>query len=141
MNQSTQCTKRFSLVLLVLFVSTFVMVAPAAAQDCTWTHRVRFGDTLGTIAQNYDTTVSELLALNPQLTNANLIVQDTDICVSTTEAPPPLYSTNYTIAFGDSLAALAHRFGITLRELAQANGIGNVNLIVEGQSLTVPEAP
>jgi LysM repeat protein len=141
MKQSIKSAKLFSLVLLVLLVGAFVIVVPAAAQDCTWTHRVRFGDTLGTIAQNYDTTVSDLLALNPQLTNANLIVQDTDICISTTETPPPLYSTNYTVTFGDSLAALAQRFGVTLRELARANGIGNVNLIVEGQSLTVPEAP
>lgn len=123
-----------SALLLMLWV-----VSPAAAQSCTWTHRVRYGDTLSRIAQSYNTTTSSLIALNPQITNANVIVEGTTICVSTTEAPPPMYRTSYTVALGDSLEVLAERFGITLRDLVRANGIGNPNLIVEGESITVPE--
>ena len=34
---------------------------------------VKKGDTLGAIAQKYNTTVARLMALNPQIKNANLI--------------------------------------------------------------------
>ena len=34
---------------------------------------VKKGDTLSAIASRYNTTVNKLLALNPQITNANLI--------------------------------------------------------------------
>lgn len=37
------------------------------------THRVGAGDTLAQIARQYDTTISELLRLNPQITNPNRI--------------------------------------------------------------------
>lgn len=128
----------FALLALLLNV---VFTVPAAAQSCTWTHRVRYGDTLSRIAQSYETTTRSLIALNPQITNANVIVEGVTICVSTTEAPPPTYPTSYTVAFGDSLEMLAERFGITLRDLVRANGIGNPNLIVEGESIAVPKLP
>jgi lysozyme len=99
------------------------------------------GDTLSRIAQSYETTTSSLIALNTQITNANVIVEGTTICVSATEAPPEPYRTSYTVALGDSLEVLAERFGITLRDLVRANGIGNPNLIVEGESIAVPPPP
>lgn len=34
---------------------------------------VKKGDTLGAIAAKYNTTVNHLMALNPRITNANLI--------------------------------------------------------------------
>lgn len=45
---------------------------------------------------------------------------------------------NYTIQRGDTLSALARRFGTTVQALAQANGIQNVNLIYAGANLRVP---
>lgn len=126
--------------LFALLLSAWLAV-PAAAQSCTWTHRVRYGDTLSRIAQSYEITTRSLIALNPQITNANVIVEGTTICVSNTEAPPPTYRTSYTVAFGDSLEVLAERYGITLRDIVRANGIGNPNLIVEGESIALPPPP
>jgi LysM repeat protein len=128
-------------VLLVLAVTQMALVGTVNAANCTWTHRVRFGDSLGVIAQQYGTNLSRLMALNPQITNANIIVEGTDICVSDTETPPPLFGTIYRVTFGDTLAGLAQRFGTTLAELARANGIGNANLIRDGETITVPEQP
>ena len=36
-------------------------------------YTVKKGDTLGAIAQKYNTTVAMLMSLNPQIKNANLI--------------------------------------------------------------------
>ena len=54
---------------------------------------------------------------------------------------------NYKIRPGDTLSQLASRFGTSVRALAQANGIRNVNLIYAGANLRVdgfdrrPSAP
>lgn len=132
-------TRGLMAILLVLAITLTALVGTVNAANCTWTHRVRFGDSLGLIAQQYGTNLRALLALNPQITNANIIIEGADICVSDTETPPPLFGTIYHVTFGDTLAGLAQRFGITLTELARANGIGNANLILQGETITVPE--
>lgn len=47
---------------------------------------------------------------------------------------------DYTIQPGDTLGALAQRFGTTVQALAQANGIANPNMIRAGATLRVPGA-
>ena len=44
----------------------------------------------------------------------------------------------HTVAPGDSLSAIAARYGVTVRTLAEANGIPDVHRIVVGQRLAVP---
>ena len=78
-----------SVMLVVMMIATFASASTASAATCTWTHRVRIGDTLGQIAHYYNTTVTAILGLNPQITSANLIFWGTDICISDTATPPP----------------------------------------------------
>jgi LysM repeat protein len=47
-------------------------------------------------------------------------------------------TTYYVVARGDTLARIASRFGVTVQEIASANGIFNVNLIYVGQQLIIP---
>lgn len=44
----------------------------------------------------------------------------------------------YRIKPGETLAAIAARYGITVEELAVLNGISNPNLIQAGQEIRVP---
>lgn len=44
----------------------------------------------------------------------------------------------YTVREGDSLSAIATRFGITEQELQQANNITDPNSIYAGQVLVIP---
>ncbi|MEX1018419.1 MAG: LysM peptidoglycan-binding domain-containing protein [Litorilinea sp.] len=46
----------------------------------------------------------------------------------------------YTVVPGDSLSALADRFGVTLEELQRVNGIADPNLLEVGQILILPGA-
>ena len=46
----------------------------------------------------------------------------------------------YTVANGDTLGAIAARFGVSEQALAAANGITNPNLLRVGQKLTIPAA-
>ncbi len=81
MQQTLKFPKRgltlLPLIVVILLFSALFSVARVRAADCTWTHRVRIGDTLSIIARNYETTVSALLTLNPQISNANVIVAGT----------------------------------------------------------------
>jgi predicted chitinase/LysM repeat protein len=48
-------------------------------------------------------------------------------------------SHTYSIRSGDTLTALAKRFGTSVEKLAQANNISNPNKIQAGQKLTIPD--
>lgn len=45
---------------------------------------------------------------------------------------------SYTVKAGDRLGDIAHRFGVSLSTLVEANGIANPNLIRKGQKLSIP---
>ena len=130
-----------SLALVIMLLATFASVAPASAATCTWTHKVRPGDTLGLIAFYYGTTVNNILALNPTITDANLIFWGTNLCISSTQAPPTPFPSSYTVQLGDTLGMLAFRFGTALHDLVKSNGIGNADVIFAGETLNVPNNP
>lgn len=44
----------------------------------------------------------------------------------------------YTVKKGDTLSRIGAKYGVTVPELAKANGIINVNLIHVGQVLIIP---
>ena len=44
----------------------------------------------------------------------------------------------YTVASGDTLGAIANRFGVTIEDLAAVNGIADPNLLAVGQVLAIP---
>ncbi len=127
------------LLLAVMLVATVAPVTPAGAATCAWTHLVRPGDTLGTIAHYYGTTVTDIAKLN-NIANPNLIYWGSTLCISETVPPPGPYAITYTVRNGDTLAYLAWRVGVTIGELALHNGIGNPNLIFSGETITVPVA-
>lgn len=110
---------------------------PAAGPVAT--HLVAPGDTLGSIAARFGTTVEAIKAANG-LTSA-LIYVGTTLTIGA-PAPPPITSVSapvsYTVAPGDTLGTIAARLGVSASSLAAGNAISNPNLIVVGQVLTVP---
>src|SRR5262249_30070916 len=55
-----------------------------------------------------------------------------------TFAPVPGSGCVYTVLAGDNLFRIALKYGTTPQELASANGIPNMNLILVGQQVTIP---
>jgi LysM repeat protein len=55
-----------------------------------------------------------------------------------TSTPPPSSGTRYTVQSGDTLSAIARRFGVTVQAIMAANGLTNPNLIFVGQVLIIP---
>lgn len=54
-------------------------------------------------------------------------------------APAWAYAAIHVVQPGESLSQIAVRYGITMGDLAAANGIGNTNYIYSGQQLMIPD--
>jgi LysM repeat protein len=123
-------------VLVALLALQIAAVQPAAAAGiCTQTHLVQRGETLYRIARTYGTTVSELQRINGMGTNTR-IYSGSYLCVSYSEAPS---GTAYVVQRGDTLSAIARRFGVDMNVLARVNNIINVNRIYTGMTLMIPD--
>lgn len=98
-------------------------------------YTVQSGDTLSAIASKYGTTYQHLAQLNG-IANPNKIYVGQKLRIDTGYNPS---TTNeyYTVQPGDTLSAIASKYGTTYQKLAQMNGISNPNLIYAGQKIRV----
>lgn len=100
-------------------------------QDILYT--VKRGDSLYSIAREYDVSVDELMQYNELKTNLLSIDQ-------TLRIPKPGNTTNeniYTVQSGDSLWSIAKKFGTTVNALKEENNLQS-NLLSIGQKLRIP---
>lgn len=103
------------------------------------TYTVVQGDTLFQIARRFGVSPEALLAVNPQITNPDLIFPGQVICLPVTGEFPCPTGLTYMVAPGDTLFGIAQRFGVSVEVLLQLNpGITNPDLIRPGQILCVP---
>lgn len=127
-------------------------VAPAAppVQPVTATsHVVAAGDTVFAIAQRYGTSVDAVLAANG-LTRASVIHPGQQLALSGTSAPlvvaevpaapPPVATQDHVVVAGDTLYAIAQRYGTSVAQLYALNGLAPGSIIYPGQSLAVAGA-
>lgn len=100
-------------------------------------HQVQWGENLTRIAMRYGTTIWAIAQANGIL-NIHYIRAGQVLLIP---APGPIPGPTpriYIVQPGDTLSAIAWRFGTTVWALAQANGIWNPNLIYIGQRLYIP---
>jgi len=100
---------------------------------------VQRGDTLYSIARRFGTTVQVLAAVNG-IRNPRLIYAGQRLIIpgSGTPGPAPPSPREYVVCPGDTLWAIALRFGTTPWAIAVANDLRNPNLIYPGQRLIIP---
>lgn len=98
------------------------------------TYTVASGDSLWSIAKKFGVTVQELKDINNLTSNLLNIGQ---VLVIPQEEEEILGNT-YTVKSGDSLYAIANRYGITVQELKDANNLTS-NLLNIGQTLIIPQ--
>lgn len=103
---------------------------------------VKKGDTLSGIAEKYGTTYQKLATYNG-IANPNVIRVGQKIKIP--ENPSPSQGgasakpeTVYTVKKGDTLSAIALKYGTTYQKLAEYNGIKNPNIISVGQKIRIP---
>ncbi|MGI6647610.1 MAG: LysM peptidoglycan-binding domain-containing protein [Bacillota bacterium] len=106
------------------------------------TYIVQPGDTLYAIARRTGVTVNEIVQLN-RISNPNLIYPGQQLLLPASATVPevPPGEIRYTIRAGDTLYALARRYGTSVEAILRANpGIDPNNLRV-GQQIIIPTAP
>ena len=93
-------------------------------------YTVKSGDTLYKIAQNYNTTVNEIISLNNLPSNVLSIGQQLNI----PSANDGLEI--YTVKSGDTLYKIAQNYNTTVNEIISLNNLAS-NLLSIGQQLKI----
>ena len=114
-----------------------LLASPAGAT----TVRVQRGQTLSALAARYHTTVAALVAANhlgnPDRILAGSVLQIPGPGAAPTSAPAGQV---VTVGLGQTLTAIAARYGVPVATLASFNGIANPNMILAGSRLRIPPA-
>ena len=101
---------------------------------------VAYGDTLTAIARLFNTTVNAIVRLN-DIDNPDLIYPGQRLYLRVPADTPIACCDTYTVRRGDTLTAIAARFGTTVDRLVAINQIPDEDLIVIGQVLTLGLCP
>jgi LysM repeat protein len=135
-----------ALLLGLIFVPT--TKPAAAAADCGDSYTVKKGDYLTAIAKTCGTTLESILQLNPTIKNPSLIYPGqvlkmkgvvTPTTTPTTTVTPVPSGDTYTVVRGDTLGAIAKKFGTTISALLAVNpNIKNASIIYVGQVIKLP---
>lgn len=110
-----------------------VIPSISVSPEVSDTYIVQKGDSLWSIANKFNMTVSELKNLNNLTNNLLSIGQVLKIKDSFNNG-----KTTYTVQKGDSLWVIANKYGITTEELKSYNNLKS-NLLSIGQVLKIPQ--
>lgn len=115
---------------------------PARCPQGSRAYRIEVGDTFENLADRLNTTVNELIRLNPDVNPRRLYVGQI-ICLPVTGRPEPPEqcprgSRSYRIQIGDNFNNLAARFDTTVNELIRLNPYVNPRRLYVGQTICVP---
>lgn len=105
-------------------------------------YTVKKGDSLWTIAQQYNTTIADIKALNNLTSNVLSIGQQLLIPNTSSDSGSnsgPSGENIYIVQRGDSLWAIAQKFNVNVEDLKNANNITN-NTLQIGDKLIIPSS-
>jgi murein DD-endopeptidase MepM/ murein hydrolase activator NlpD len=99
-------------------------------------YTVASGDTASAIAARFGIQLQYLLAANADLRDGELLTVGQMLIV------PNSNGVLYHVAYGETLSAVAARFGVTVQDILnwQANGIASADQVSDGQLVFVPNA-
>ncbi len=102
----------------------------------TGEYTVQRGDTLALIARRFGTSVWALQQANPAITNPNHIWPGQRLVIPLGgEGTVPR---THRVQYGETLTAIAWRYGTTVWAIVVRNNLANPNLIYAGQVLVIP---
>jgi LysM repeat protein len=128
----------------VLLVAVLMLPDCALAQEKT-VHVVQQGENLFRLSLRYGTTVEAIRAANDLADDDSIFVGQRLVIPVSGEAPATTGSAAttggaYVVQRGDTLIGIALRYGLSVWELMEANGLAGPHLIYTGQRLVIPGA-
>jgi len=124
----------FLLVLVPLFVLLSLSLSlDATAQQNTQTHTVERGETLYSIARQYNISLGELRSWN------NISGSEIEVGQQLYISNPASSTISYSVKPGDTLFGISKQFGVTIAELKEWNNL-QTNSLEVGQRLTIHQA-
>lgn len=137
--------------ILLLTAAICLLIPSAAAAD--FVHVVAPGESLTSIAGADGLSVAQLAAANGLSTDQELVagatidippqsagVETAPIAAPVSSAPAVADSSGYLVMPGDTLTAIAARDGVSVAQLAAANGLDPNGILLAGITLTLPAA-
>jgi peptidoglycan endopeptidase LytE len=122
---------------LSLGLTAGLFAAASAAAASTYT--VQPGDTLSSIAQRFDTTVTALEAANGIGASGFIRIGEVlRLPVAAGGAGGAATARTYVVRPGDTMWSIASRLGVSVAALEAANGLGANAILQIGQRLVVP---
>lgn len=107
-------------------------------EGATREYVVQVGDSIASIGAQFGVSGDEIEELN-NITDPNEIyVGQTLLIPSSAATPEPGEAETYVVQAGDTLGKIAVRYGVTVEQLQEANGIDDPDSITLGQVLTIP---
>ncbi|MGC8837757.1 MAG: LysM peptidoglycan-binding domain-containing protein [Anaerolineae bacterium] len=135
--------KRTALLLLTAVMSLAVPLGAMAAppDQGPVTHVVQPGESLSSIAMRYGVNLVDLARANG-LTTRSWVYAGQTLQVPAVGAASAAGTTGgvHVVQRGETLAGIAWRYGVTVDQLVQANGLPSSHWIYVGQRLVVPGA-
>lgn len=99
-------------------------------------HTVRTGESLWSISQRYNVTIADLLAMNPSVKSDTIWIGQKLRVPDESRRASVINPTTYVVRTGDSLWAIAKKYGITVEDLMRSNSLPDHNILI-GQKLTI----
>ncbi|MEQ6002346.1 LysM peptidoglycan-binding domain-containing protein [Staphylococcus saccharolyticus] len=126
---------------ITAFIGTTAISALASthAQAAT-THTVKSGESVWSISHKYGISITKLKSLNGLTSNLifpNQVLKVSGSSSKSSKATSSKGGSVYTVKAGDSLSAIAAKYGTTYQKIMQLNGLDNF-FIYPGQKLKVP---
>ena len=130
---------KFVLVAALLLPLLGMVATPAAAQGSSIVYTVQYGDTLGSIALRYNTTVAALANQNG-IANPSRIYVGQRLVIPASGGPYPPTSGRqvHVVQPGQNLFRIGLLYGYDVNTMAALNGLWNPNQIYVGQRLLIP---
>lgn len=101
-------------------------------------HIIQQEETLFLLARKYNTTVANILRVNPDIKDPDEIQAGMVVNLPILLPQKPACYFEYTVKSGDTLFGLAQRFSTTVNELVYYNSISDADLIYPGRILIIP---
>jgi LysM repeat protein len=109
---------------------------PAAGTNTSGYHRVRWGETLSEIADEYGVSQRDLKSWNKLDAKGSIRAgQRLRVASRGTKASS---ARTHLVRRGDTLSGLARRYGVSVSELRRANGLSDRETLKAGESLKIP---